>query len=129
MPTNGRGALVGMSRLPSARLLISFILLAPAILRAQPANLTEENRHTDARSRFVHRINLRAENGTPITLEKPEPYSPMATCAACHPTNLISHGWHFNYIDQSVNPGRPGEPWIYIDATTRTQIPLSYRKW
>src|ERR1041384_8555383 len=60
IPTNGGGTLVGMSRLPAARLVISITFLVPAILRAQPANLTEENRHTDGRSRFVHRINIRA---------------------------------------------------------------------
>ena len=29
----------------------------------------------------------------------------------------------------NVPAGRPGQPWIYADAATGTQIPLSYRTW
>ena len=93
----------------------------------------EENRKVDSRSTFVHRINLRDERGAPINLKDEKgnvpPYSPMQTCAVCHPSTLISHGWHFNAMDPSVNPGRQGEPWFIVDATTRTQVPVSYRNW
>ncbi|WP_150122694.1 hypothetical protein [Rhodopirellula islandica] len=31
--------------------------------------------------------------------------------------------------DQVTSDGRPGEPWIWTDARTGTQLPLSYRDW
>ena len=55
------------------------------------------------------------------------------TCSECHvykhDYDVIKKGWHFNAIDPNVPPGRPGQPWIYVDAATGTQIPLSYRAW
>ena len=57
------------------------------------------------------------------------PYSPTQTCAACHPTVFISHGWHFNAMEKAAKPGRNGEPWIYVDAATHTVLPVSYRDW
>lgn len=110
-------------------------LIAPlmVLLMACDAAAQEENRKVDSRSRFVHRINLRDERGAPINVKEEKgnvpPYSPMQTCAVCHPSTLISHGWHFNAMDASVNPGRKGEPWFIVDATTRTQVPVSYRNW
>jgi len=91
----------------------------------------EQNRHTDSRARFVHRINLWDEDGRNISMKDTEqrPYSPAQTCGRCHPTIFISHGWHFNAPDKSIAPGRVGEPWMYQDATTRTLLPMSYRDW
>jgi len=57
------------------------------------------------------------------------PFSQRWTCGLCHSYGVISKGWHFNYIDPNIAPGRPGEPWILSDARTGTQIPLSYRSW
>ena len=57
------------------------------------------------------------------------PFSTKQTCLPCHTYKIIQHGWHFNAADTTVNPGRPGHPWIYTDQTTGTQIPLSYRDW
>jgi hypothetical protein len=57
------------------------------------------------------------------------PYSPRQTCRKCHDYEIIRHGWHFNAADSGVNPGRVGEPWIYVDPQSATQIPLSYRRW
>src|SRR4051812_45563290 len=87
----------------------------------------EQNRRTDSRARFVHRINLWDEEGRNISMKNAEqkPYSPAQTCGRCHPTTYISHGWHFNATDKSVAPGRAGEPWMYQDATTRTLLPVS----
>jgi hypothetical protein len=92
---------------------------------------TEPQRRVDSRSTFVHRINIWDESGLNINVkdENPKPYSPSMTCGRCHPTSLISHGLHFNATDPSVAPGRPGEPWIFLDATTRTQLPISHRTW
>ncbi len=104
------------------------ILLTSSAAFAQES---EQNRHTDSRARFVHRINLWDEDGRNISMKDTEqrPYSPTMTCARCHPTILISHGWHFNATDRSAPPGRGGEPWMYQDATTRTLLPISHREW
>jgi hypothetical protein len=53
------------------------------------------------------------------------PFSTRSTCGACHSYNVISHGWHFNAADPNVSPGRPAQPWIFVDAATGTQIPVS----
>ncbi|MFI5379139.1 MAG: hypothetical protein ACHRHE_07580 [Tepidisphaerales bacterium] len=103
----------------------------------------EKNRKADTKAIFVHRIGLKDEAGMDINpkalaAKKPDPkgrdagappYSPTQTCATCHPTVFISHGWHFNAMEKPVKPGRNGEPWIYVDASTRTVLPLSYRDW
>ncbi len=103
----------------------------------------EKNRKADTKAIFVHRIGLKDEAGLDINpktiaAKKPEaggkdagapPYSPTQTCAACHPTVFISHGWHFNAMEKGVKHGRNGEPWIYVDASTRTVLPVSYRDW
>ena len=56
-----------------------------------------------------------------------------ARAAECHiykhDYDVIKKGWHFNATDANVPAGRPGQPWIYVDAATGTQIPLSYRAW
>ena len=90
-----------------------------------------------SRSNFVHLIPLLAE---PLPGKEPDqihpdaepvlPFSTKATCGgACHSYDKISAGWHFNAIDPNVNPGRKGQPWIFADPTSATQIPLSYRQW
>jgi hypothetical protein len=90
-----------------------------------------DSRRTDSRARFVHRIGLKDADGKPINLGDPKapPYSPTQTCGTCHAAETISHGWHFNFTDSAVKPGRPGEPWIFVDPATRTQVPVSYRDW
>ena len=57
------------------------------------------------------------------------PFSTRQTCGMCHSYQTVSKGWHFNAIDPNVAPGRPGQPWIFVDAATGTQVPLSYRSW
>jgi len=57
------------------------------------------------------------------------PFSTQKTCGECHSVDKISKGWHFNAAEPNVDPGRPGEPRIYVDAAIATQIPLSYRPW
>jgi hypothetical protein len=57
------------------------------------------------------------------------PFSTRRTCGPCHSYEIVKGGWHFNSIDPNVAPGRPGQPWLYVDAKTGTQIPLSYRSW
>jgi hypothetical protein len=57
------------------------------------------------------------------------PFSTRRTCGVCHNYQIVKGGWHFNSIDPNVDPGRPGQPWLYVDVKTGTQIPLSYRSW
>ncbi len=64
------------------------------------------------------------------------PFSTRRTCSECHIQHvqphyyeIISKGWHFNSVDPNIGGGRAGEPWIFVDGETCTQIPLSYRRW
>lgn len=80
----------------------------------------------------VHLIPLLDEGGIEIAPDDQPvvPFSTHQTCALkCHDYSKITGGWHFNALDAKVAPGRPGHPWIYVDAGTGTQIPLSYRAW
>ncbi len=116
-----------------AKALFLVIVLATGIaVGAKPDGDTPDG----SRSNFVHLIPLLSE---PIPGKEPDqihpdadpvlPFSTKATCGACHSYDKISAGWHFNAIDPNVNPGRKGQPWIFADPTSATQIPLSYRKW
>ena len=79
----------------------------------------------------VHIVNLYDEQGNKIALEDETvlPFSNVQTCGECHSVDKVATGWHFNAIDKDVDPGRPGQAWIYTDPATGTQIPLSYRNW
>ena len=79
----------------------------------------------------VHKISLYDDKGFVIFpgINFNEPFSTIQTCARCHNYDLIDSGRHFNAGDPNTDPGRPGEPWIYWEATTATQIPISYRSW
>ncbi|MBI5396707.1 MAG: hypothetical protein HZA91_15545 [Verrucomicrobia bacterium] len=100
-----------------------------------------DNLRTESRSPHLHRIPLRDADGQfippPAALNeqgtsqevRANPYSPAQTCGRCHEYEMIGGGWHFNSAKASVNPGRPGEPWILTDTATHTQLPLSYRGW
>ena len=86
---------------------------------------------TNSRSQYVHWIDLYDVNDQRIdpTAETGPPYSPQFTCGRCHDYKAIVTGHHFNGIDKTAAAGRPGEPWIWTDERTGTQIPLSYRGW
>lgn len=86
---------------------------------------------THSRSDYVHWIELYDADGRTIdpTDPKAKPYSPKKTCGRCHDYDAIACGYHFNALDKQVDPGRPGEPWIWTDTRTGTQIPMSYRDW
>lgn len=79
----------------------------------------------------VHLIPLIDEEGEKITPgdEPLLPFSTRQSCGLCHNYEKISRGWHFNAAEPNVAPGRLGQPWIFVDAGTATQIPLSYRAW
>jgi hypothetical protein len=120
---------------------ISIIALALSPLLYATIAFGAENLKTESRMPHVHRIVLRDADGNIISPPpefgsdgKPQdargaPYSPAQTCGKCHEYESISKGWHFNAANPNVKAGRPGEPWIFTDPATRTQIPLSYRGW
>ena len=86
---------------------------------------------THSRGRYVHWIDLYDAKNRRIDPTAPDapPYSPKTTCGRCHDYREIAHGYHFNAVHQDAASGRPGEPWIWTDVRTGTQIPLSYRGW
>ena len=79
----------------------------------------------------VHVIGLLDGEGDKISpdMEPILPFSMRQTCSECHSYEIISKGWHFNAVDVNAAPGRKGQPWIFVDTGTCTQIPLSYRPW
>ncbi len=79
----------------------------------------------------VHLIGLLDGEGDKISpgVEPVLPFSMRQTCSDCHSYEIISRGWHFNAVDVNAVPGRKGQPWIFVDSGTCTQIPLSYRPW
>ncbi|MBF0198198.1 MAG: hypothetical protein HQL32_10830 [Planctomycetes bacterium] len=85
--------------------------------------------HDGSLSGRIHHINLYNEKGEQIkpSSNYDQPYSPKQTCGHCHNVEEISSGWHFNHSKK--NTGRRGEPWIYVDIPTATQIPLSLNHW
>jgi hypothetical protein len=84
-----------------------------------------------SRSTPVHLIQLIDEDSSVIRLDEQPllPFSPRYTCGKCHDYEKIKHGWHFNALDTTIQSGRPGAPWIYVDQQTFTQVPLSFRNW
>ncbi|AQT69273.1 hypothetical protein STSP2_02462 [Anaerohalosphaera lusitana] len=84
-----------------------------------------------SRSPSVHVIDLYDKEGMKIRPDNDIvlPMSNEQTCSQCHDVEKISKGWHFNWKDPSVDPGRVGQAWILADPETGTQIPLSYRDW
>lgn len=80
---------------------------------------------------FVHNIPLIDYEGKVITPddETAFPFSMKGTCGSCHDYETIHKGWHFNAPDPNVKSGRKGQPWLFVDTGTATQIPLSYRAW
>lgn len=107
---------------------IFFIFLIAINLTAaspQQKQVWDGNRTTP-----VHLIPLKDEFDQPIipTELNPLPFSSLYTCAPCHDYEVIRKGLHFNGASSPL-PGRPGEPWVWVDEKTGTCLPLSYRKW
>jgi len=84
-----------------------------------------------SRSPAVHRITLYDDQGFSIFpgVDFDRPFSTATTCGRCHQVDTVAKGWHFSAGRDPNQLGRPGEPWIYWDCPTGTQIPLSYRRW
>jgi hypothetical protein len=108
-------------------------VLQVALISAVSVAQRAETR-SDGDARYLHHIDLYDTDNRKITAESTRPYSPRNTCGRCHDYQTISHGWHFNAFeagdaDSKLNSGRDGEPWIWTDARTGTQLPLTYRDW
>ncbi len=120
--------------LPLALLPLALLPLALLPLALLPLNLVSaadgsKYAHSDSDARFLHHIDLYDANNRKITADSTTPYSSVKTCGRCHDYETISHGWHFNAFDPDAQSGREGEPWIWTDERTGTQLPLSYRDW
>jgi hypothetical protein len=90
------------------------------------------DRSAGSRAQPVHVIPLKDPEGDTIQPEDRRllPFSTVQTCGAdCHNAPLISRGWHFNAALPGALAGRKGQPWIWVDLSTATQLPLSYRSW
>jgi hypothetical protein len=95
------------------------------------AQTTQEKTAWDgSRTTAVHWLQLKDEFDQIIVPSDSYalPYSARYTCAPCHDYSTIQGGFHFNALS-SIQHGRPGEPWIWVDPKTGTVIPLSYRDW
>jgi len=125
-------------------ILKSFLCLLALCLSATAAETEQKllgDESDGGRAHPIHRLGLLAEPGEegdePIEID-PDidtdeevllPFSTRQTCGVCHSYGIINKGWHFNSVDPNAESGRPGQPWIYVDAKTGTQILLSYRSW
>jgi hypothetical protein len=106
-------------------LLANSAALAPDGQENQAQKTWDGNRTTP-----VHLIPLKDEFDQQIvpTESSPLPISARFSCEPCHDYDVIQTGLHFNAASGS-HPGRPGEPWIWVDEKTGTLLPLSYRRW
>ncbi|MCE5187140.1 MAG: hypothetical protein LLF76_13550 [Planctomycetaceae bacterium] len=106
------------------------MLAAMPLARAAEDELIGEGNDGN-RSAPVHVFELFDAQGNQIRGrdENPKPFSLKQTCGKCHDCDKIAAGWHFNSHDPNVNPGRPSQPWVLTDSVTRTQLPISGRRW
>jgi hypothetical protein len=107
--------------------LTASLMIAPAVAAAskQEKPAWDGNQTTP-----VHLIPLKDEFDQPIipTEAYPLPFSSRYTCAPCHEYEVVRQGLHFKET-ASLNPGRPGEPWVWVDEKTGTCLPLSHHGW
>jgi len=115
------------------RLAAVMILAVASLVAAPHAQAAQKFLVPDgSRATAVHRLPMLDDAKQPINPANDlvMPLSPRTTCSgACHNYAEIEGGWHTSATDTAVAPGRPGEPWIYVDLRTGTQIPVSYRPW
>ncbi|WP_182868068.1 hypothetical protein [Stieleria mannarensis] len=113
------------SRSLACAALLGLIAASQPLIAADGSNYA----HSDGDARFLHHIHLYDVNNRRIEPDSTTPYSSLNTCGRCHDYETISHGWHFNAFLPESDDGRQGEPWIWTDSRTGTQLPLSYRDW
>jgi hypothetical protein len=105
---------------------LTLIIYINLVAAASPKKQTWDGNRTTP----VHLIPLKDDFDQPIipTELNPLPFSSRYTCAPCHDYEVIHKGLHFNSAS-SLQIGRPGEPWVWVDEKTGTCLPLSYWKW
>ena len=108
---------------------LTISLIFPFLLTAQETKIGDD--FDGSRAIPVHLIKLIDQDSSVIRPDEQPllPFSTEKTCGACHSYSTIRQGWHFNAGDSAVADGRQGQPWIYTDAHSATQIPLSQRHW
>ncbi|MCC6782430.1 MAG: hypothetical protein IT457_06275 [Planctomycetes bacterium] len=101
-----------------------------AVLAAQDA-AGESFKRSGSRRGYAHWLELLAANGKAIDPNATDapPFSMRETCKKCHDVASIEHGWHFAAAADATDRGRNGEPWLWTDARTGTQLPVSFRGW
>lgn len=111
------------------RFIIVFLMIIVTSLYSQDHKIGDVS--DGSRTTPIHLIKLIDQDSSIIWLDESPllPFSTKNTCGACHDYSKISSGWHFNAGDTSAVSGRPGQPWIYADPYSATQIPVSLRKW
>jgi len=121
--------IMNKTRLPFAVFFICLTFAASAAEEAKPPLIGDES--DGSRAVPAHWIPLLDEAGVEISPGDDPllPFSPRQTCAnKCHSYETIQTGWHFNAAANAA-ASRPGHPWIFADAASGTQIPLSLRSW
>ncbi len=106
-------------------------IIVVAVVAAGVASASnDQTKWAGSRISPVHQIPLKDELNQAIvpTESNPLPFSARFSCAPCHDYDVIKRGWHFNAAAGGP-AGRPGEPWVWLDERTGTQIPISYRPW
>jgi hypothetical protein len=115
------------------------------LLAGAASSSTNPQKWDGSRISPVHQIPLKDELNQLIvpTESNPLPFSARFTCAPCHDYGVIKQGLHFNGASDATSAttglsettgstamaGRPGEPWIWLDERTGTQIPVSTHPW
>ena len=132
---------IGIRKLKIENLVLCLLALCLPATAAETEQKLLGDESDGSRAHPIHRLELLAEPGEegaePVKIdpnidtaeEVLLPFSTRHTCGECHSYGIIKKGWHFNSVDPNAESGRPGQPWIYVDARTGTQIPLSYRSW
>ncbi len=108
---------------------LGWLAVHVVVLVVADVHAADSRAHSDSNARFLHHIELYDVDNRKVTPESTKPYSSVNTCGRCHDYEKISHGWHFNAFSPDSVAGRQGEPWIWTDSRTGTQLPLSYRDW
>ena len=118
----------GPRRAAGLALAVAATLSFAAAAQAKPERQVSPD---PSRSKPVHLIEMFDAEGKKIDpgAKDAPPISQQVTCNKCHDHEIIRGGWHFNFSDPNVAPGRPGQPWVFSDVATGTQIPVSGRGW
>lgn len=114
---------------PLARRVVAAATVVAAVFGAAQEAAVADFATSDSRANYVHRIDLYDAQNRKIDAESDQPYSPTKTCGRCHDVSQIHGGFHFSVNNELQAAGRPGEPWMWMEPSIGTQLPLSYRRW